>query len=101
MSTDDLGLLNGTLDLLVLRALAWGPRHGFSVAYSRECARASLHMLRFKRAVMQLSPEGLASYGIVNLDERDKHEGWTTRLSQYDLDFIAGPGLPGFFRRTH
>jgi PadR family transcriptional regulator PadR len=30
--SDDLGLLNGTLDLLVLRALAWGPRHGFSVA---------------------------------------------------------------------
>ena len=29
---DDLGLVNGTLDLLVLRALAWGARHGFSVA---------------------------------------------------------------------
>lgn len=29
---DDLGLVNGTLDLLVLRALAWGSRHGFSIA---------------------------------------------------------------------
>lgn len=29
---DDLGLLKGTLDLLVLRVLAWGPRHGYAVA---------------------------------------------------------------------
>lgn len=32
MKTDELGLLNGTLDLLVLRAVAGGPRHGFAVA---------------------------------------------------------------------
>ena len=29
---DDLGLVSGTLDLLVLRTLAWGPRHGFAIA---------------------------------------------------------------------
>ncbi|HEX7120886.1 MAG TPA: PadR family transcriptional regulator [Gemmatimonadaceae bacterium] len=29
---EDLGLVNGTLDLLVLRTLAWGPRHGFAIA---------------------------------------------------------------------
>jgi transcriptional regulator len=29
---DEPMLLAGTLDLLVLRALAWGPRHGFAVA---------------------------------------------------------------------
>lgn len=27
-----LDLLQGTLDLLILRALAWGPSHGYSVA---------------------------------------------------------------------
>jgi transcriptional regulator, Acidobacterial, PadR-family len=32
MESEDLGLLNGTLDLLVLRTLAWGPRHGFAIA---------------------------------------------------------------------
>jgi transcriptional regulator len=32
VDTDDLGLVSGTLDLLVLRTLAWGPRHGFSIA---------------------------------------------------------------------
>ena len=29
---EELGLVNGTLDLLVLRTLAWGPRHGFAIA---------------------------------------------------------------------
>ena len=28
----DLDLLQGTLDVLVLRALIWGPRHGYAVA---------------------------------------------------------------------
>lgn len=28
----DGGLVQGTLDLLVLKALAWGPRHGYAVA---------------------------------------------------------------------
>jgi PadR family transcriptional regulator, regulatory protein PadR len=32
MQSDDLGLMSGTLDLLVLRTLAWGPRHGFAIA---------------------------------------------------------------------
>jgi PadR family transcriptional regulator, regulatory protein PadR len=32
VKTDDLGLVNGTLDLLVMRTLAWGPRHGFAIA---------------------------------------------------------------------
>jgi len=31
MSTEPM-LLQGTLDLLVLRTLAWGPRHGYAVA---------------------------------------------------------------------
>ena len=29
---DDLSLFQGTLDVLVLRTLAWGPRHGYAVA---------------------------------------------------------------------
>jgi transcriptional regulator len=30
--TDQLELLQGTLDVLVLKALSWGPRHGHAVA---------------------------------------------------------------------
>jgi PadR family transcriptional regulator len=32
MTTRDLDLLQGTLDVLVLRALSWGPMHGYGVA---------------------------------------------------------------------
>ena len=32
MPTADLDLLQGTLDVLVLKTLSWGPRHGYAVA---------------------------------------------------------------------
>ena len=32
MLDPDGGLLRGTLDLLILKALTWGPRHGYAVA---------------------------------------------------------------------
>ncbi len=32
MSPPELDLLQGTLDVLVLRALSWGPKHGYAVA---------------------------------------------------------------------
>jgi PadR family transcriptional regulator PadR len=32
MTTHQLDLLQGTLDVLVLRALTWGPMHGYAVA---------------------------------------------------------------------
>ena len=32
MARDDLDLMQGTLDLLVMKALTWGPLHGYAVA---------------------------------------------------------------------
>jgi PadR family transcriptional regulator, regulatory protein PadR len=32
MTTRELDLLQGTLDVLVLRALSWGPMHGYAIA---------------------------------------------------------------------
>jgi len=32
MIETDGGLLRGTLDVLILKALSWGPRHGYAVA---------------------------------------------------------------------
>lgn len=32
MGDDSLDLLKGTLDVLILKALTWGPRHGYGVA---------------------------------------------------------------------
>ena len=31
-TTEDLDLLQGTLDVLILKTLCWGPRHGYAVA---------------------------------------------------------------------
>ena len=39
------GFLQGTLDVLVLKALAWGPRHGYGVAsWIRETTEAALSL---------------------------------------------------------
>ena len=32
MATDSLDLLQGTLDVLILKTLSWGPRHGYAVS---------------------------------------------------------------------
>jgi len=33
MSEERLGILKGALDVLVLKALSWGPMHGYGVSY--------------------------------------------------------------------
>lgn len=45
MPRDDLQLLQGTLDVLVLKTLSWGPRHGFQVArWIRDTTDAELQV---------------------------------------------------------
>ena len=31
-NAEDLELLQGTLDVLILKTLSWGPRHGYAIA---------------------------------------------------------------------
>ena len=50
MTTPDLSLLQGTLDVLVLRTLAWGPRHGYGVA--RWIAEATDDDLRIEEGAL-------------------------------------------------
>ena len=46
MSTRELELLQGTLDVLVLRALSWGPKHGYAVArFIREGSNNTFRVL--------------------------------------------------------
>jgi len=43
MAAPDLDLLQGTLDLLILKTLTWGPRHGYAVAqWIRDTTDAAL-----------------------------------------------------------
>ena len=46
MTTRELELLQGTLDVLVLRALSWGPMHGYAVArFIREGSNHAFQIL--------------------------------------------------------
>lgn len=46
MSIRELDLLHGTLDVLVLRALSWGPKHGYAVArFIHESSTGSFNVL--------------------------------------------------------
>jgi PadR family transcriptional regulator, regulatory protein PadR len=46
MATSELDLLQGTLDVLVLRALSWGPLHGYAVArFIRDGSDGSFRIL--------------------------------------------------------
>lgn len=43
MPPNDLDILQGTLDVLILKTLTWGPRHGYAVArWIRETTRSAL-----------------------------------------------------------
>ena len=45
MARTDLDLLQGTLDLLILKTLTWGPRHGYAVAqWIREATDEALQI---------------------------------------------------------
>lgn len=42
---DDLELLRGTLDMLILKSLIWGPRHGYAVtSWIRETSKEQLQV---------------------------------------------------------
>lgn len=62
MGEDSLSLLRGTLDVLVLKALIWGPRHGYAVArWIRETTEGELEV-----------DEGALYTALHRLD----HRGW-------------------------
>lgn len=63
---DDLDVMRGTLDMLVLKALAWGPRHGYAVtAWIRQTTREEL---RVDDAALYGSLHRLAARGSVEAE---------------------------------
>ena len=61
---DTLDLLKGTLDVLVLKALTWGPRHGYAVArWIEDATRGTLTI-----------EEGALYHALHRLEKR----GWVT-----------------------
>jgi transcriptional regulator len=77
MSTMKMELLQGTLDVLVLKALSWGPQHGYAVG--RWIERTTEKVLRIEEgalypALHRLERKGLiaAEWGVSENNRRAK-----------------------------
>jgi transcriptional regulator len=69
MAKDPLDLLRGTLDVLILKALSWGPQHGYAVA----------RWIRHRTADEMLIEEGALYPALFRLEAQDLIEAsWGT-----------------------
>lgn len=73
-----LAVVKGTLDVLVLRALAWGPMHGFEVAAwleARSGGALALDDSGLYQALYRLEGRGLvaASWGLTENNRRARY----------------------------
>jgi len=66
MGGDDLGLVHGTLDLLVLRVLAWSPQHGYGIA--RWIKQGSGDALIVEDRALYLALHRLEERGLIDSD---------------------------------
>jgi PadR family transcriptional regulator PadR len=66
MRDDELELLQGTLDVLVLKTLSWGPRHGYAVA--RWIAESSGSELQIEEGALYTSLHRLEKRGWVEAE---------------------------------
>jgi PadR family transcriptional regulator PadR len=83
MPSDDLELLQGTLDVLVLRALSWKPMHGYAIV--RFIRQASHESLRVQDGALYTSLHRLearrfvdSEWGISDRGKRAKFYSITT-----------------------
>jgi transcriptional regulator len=73
-----LGLLQGTLDVLVLRALAWGPMHGYAVSrwvHERTDGALEIEDAPLYKALHRLERAGFvsASWGLSEHNRRARY----------------------------
>ena len=78
MSDDSLDLLKGTLDVLVLKALTWGPRHGYTVARWIDDATAGALQIEegaLYHALHRLEKKGwvTSAWGVSETNRRAKY----------------------------
>jgi transcriptional regulator len=75
---ESLAVVKGTLDVLVLKALAWGPMHGFEVAAwleSRSAGALALDDSGLYQALYRLEGRGLvaAEWGVTENNRRARY----------------------------
>ena len=66
MVSDALDLLQGTLDVLILKTLTWGPMHGYAV--SRSIRERTDDVLRVEDAALYQALHRLARKGLVRAE---------------------------------
>jgi PadR family transcriptional regulator PadR len=76
--TEPLAVMKGTLDVLVLKALAWAPMHGFEVASwleSRSAGALELDDSGLYQALYRLEAKGLitAEWGMTENNRRARY----------------------------
>ncbi|HEX6925160.1 MAG TPA: PadR family transcriptional regulator [Longimicrobiaceae bacterium] len=86
--SDTLSLVKGTLDVLVLKALSWGPMHGFEITRWLEGRSAGALEVRdsaLYQALYRLEERGLvkADWGITENNRRARYYEITTAGRHY------------------
>jgi PadR family transcriptional regulator PadR len=86
-ATADLDLLQGTLDVMILKALSWGPMHGFGVAkWIRHTTEEVLQIedSALYPALHRMEHRGLidADWGLTENKRRAKYYTLTTKGRQ-------------------
>lgn len=77
-ATDTLPLVKGTLDALVLKALSWGPMHGFEITTwleERSGGRLGVEDSALYHALIRLEERGLieAEWGVTENNRRARY----------------------------
>ena len=87
MARDVNDLLHGTLDVLVLKTLSWGPMHGYAIAqWIEDRTRGDLEVVdvALYKALHRLADSGAidAEWGLSDNNRRAKYYSLTTRGRQ-------------------
>ena len=82
-TTDPLALVKGTLDVLVLKALSWGPMHGFEItSWLEDNSGGSLDIddSALYHALHRMEERGLiaAEWGVTENNRRARYYGVTS-----------------------
>lgn len=94
MPTEPMDLLRGTLDVLILRTLAWGPMHGYAVSrWIRERTDGALIVedAPLYKALHRLEHDGAitASWGVSDNNRRARFYAITPqgrRMLRHEMD---------------
>ncbi len=93
---EPLSLLQGTVDVLILRTLAWGPMHSYAVARwirERSAGELDLEDAPLYKALHRLEHAGalVAEWGVSENNRRARYYRLTTRgramLKQHERDW--------------